>query len=132
MGADAQTPAETLDERIAAAFGGDIGSSVIVDLIIETEAAATCSAEAAEQARTRALDPALPSADVAAARRDSEDAAFQRDRMREAVPRLRERLKELRRQEDQLGGGMLTTLPLQSAMHWRPSLPSSTRRQPSG
>ena len=73
----------------------------MADLIAEAEAAAVASGDAAERARTRALDPALSAADVAAARRDMEDAAFRRDRMQVAVQRLGERLREVRRQEDQ-------------------------------
>ena len=60
------------------------------------------SEEAAEQARTRALDPALSPAEVAKARREMEDAAFRHDRMQVAVQKLGGRRKELQwREEDQ-------------------------------
>jgi hypothetical protein len=90
-----------LDERIAAAFGPGTNSGAVADLIAEAEAAALSSGDWAEAARTRALDPALSPADVIAARHDMEDAAFRRDRMQEAVRRLGERLREVRRQEEQ-------------------------------
>jgi hypothetical protein len=94
-------PTEALDERIAAAFADSTNSGVVADLIAETKAATVSSAEAAERARTRALNPALSAANVAKARHEMEDAAFRRDRMGEAVLRLGERLREVRRQEDQ-------------------------------
>jgi hypothetical protein len=50
----------------------------------------------------RALDPARTAADVAAARREMEDAAFSRDRMEEAVRRLGERLREVKEHEEQV------------------------------
>src|SRR5207245_1992467 len=67
----------------------------------EAEAAAVVASEETERWRARALDPALSSGDVAAARSEMEDAAFLRDRLGEAVRRLGERLRELRWQEDQ-------------------------------
>ena len=48
-----------------------------------------------EQARARALDPTLSARQVAEARRQMEDAAFARDRLSAAVPRLQQRRKEL-------------------------------------
>lgn len=90
-----------LDERIAAAFNESIRLADVADLIAEAEAAVVSSGDAAERARTIALDPALSAADVAAARRDMDDAAFRRDRMQVAAQRLGERLREVRRQEDQ-------------------------------
>jgi hypothetical protein len=90
-----------LDERIAAAFTDGTQSTQVADLIAEAEGAASSAAEASETARARALDPALSAADVASARRESEDAIFRRDRLHEAVRRLGERLLEVRRQEEQ-------------------------------
>ena len=58
------------------------------------------SEEAAERARTRALDPALSPAEVAKARREMEDAAFGRDRLQVAVHRLGERVKKLQWREE--------------------------------
>jgi hypothetical protein len=95
------TPALDLDERIAAAFADCAKSGDVADLIAEAEASAVSSAEAADRARTRALDPALSATEVAAARRSMEDGAFARDRMQEAVVRLGERLRDVRRQEEQ-------------------------------
>jgi hypothetical protein len=90
----------SLDERIAAVFADSATSTDVADLIEEAEAAAAASGKAAEQARTRALDPALSAAEVARARRDMEDAAFGRDRLQVAVQRLGDRLKELQRREE--------------------------------
>ena len=93
--------AALLEERIAAAFVDGAKSGDIADLISETEAASVASGGAAERSRMRALDPTLSAADVAAARRDMEDAAFRCDRMGEAVRRLGGRLREVKRQEEQ-------------------------------
>jgi chromosome segregation ATPase len=90
----------SLDERVAAAFADGASSSWVVDLIAEVEAASAASGEAADVARTRALDPTLAAVDVAAARRALEDATFQRDRLNEAVRRLGERLREVKAQEE--------------------------------
>ena len=100
MSAQARLTAD-LDERIADAFTKATTSADVAGLIEEAQSAAVSSGEAAETARTRALDPVLSAADVAAARREMEDAAFRRDRMGEAVRRLGDRLREVRRQEDQ-------------------------------
>jgi hypothetical protein len=91
-----------LDERISSSFGDGITSAIVAALIGEVEAAAASSGEAAQHARERALDPALPPPEVAMQRRAMEDAAFQRDRLQVAVERLGERLREVRaREEDQ-------------------------------
>ena len=66
----------------------------------EAGAASSAAAEAAERARARALDPALSAKEVAEARRQMEDAAFARERLSAAVPRLQERLKQLRDAEE--------------------------------
>ena len=67
----------------------------------DTEAAAIAATEVSERAKTRALDPALSAADIAAARGEMEDAAFRRDRLQEAVKRLGKRVREIKRQEDE-------------------------------
>jgi len=72
-------PVASLNAAIHAAFKNEVSSSAVADLIREAEAAAILSAETAEKARTRALDPALSAADVATARREMEDASFGRD-----------------------------------------------------
>jgi hypothetical protein len=91
----------SLDERIASAFRDGMTSGDVADLIQQAETAAVACGEAAEVARSQALNPALCAADVAAARHQMEDAAFKRDRMREAVRRLGERLVEVKRQEEE-------------------------------
>ena len=82
-----------LDERIAAAFSANQKSEVVAALIKEAEAALTAANTAAEEARARALDPTLTAKEVAEARRNMEDAAFARDRLQAALPRLNERLR---------------------------------------
>ena len=64
----------------------------------EAESAALASGKSAEDARERALDPASKA--VVEARRQMEDSAFRRERLQTAVSRLRERLKEVRAQEE--------------------------------
>ena len=76
-------------------------STAITELIGETQAASASSGEAAEQSRARALDPAISMAEVAKARRLTEDAAFRRDRLHEALRRLEERLREVKHEEEQ-------------------------------
>src|SRR5262249_14247726 len=93
-------PEASLDERIAAAFGDAAKSADVAALIKQTEAASPSSNDAAERARKRALDPILSANDLAEARRQMEDAAFQRDRLQTAVTRLRERLGEVKAQEE--------------------------------
>lgn len=90
-----------LDERIAAAFDPGTKSEAVAALIVETDAAAVSAGELAERARDRALDPTISPSGLAEARTQSEDATFNRDRMNAAVARLRQRLAELRDQEDQ-------------------------------
>ena len=92
--------AADLDDRIAGAFRDGPTSNDVATLITEVEAASLASSETADRARTRALDPALSTKQVAEARRAMEDAAFARDRLSAAVPRLQERLKELRAAEE--------------------------------
>ena len=68
-------------------------------MIVEAEAAAIAAGDTAELARSRALDPAL-APDVAAARREMEDAAFRRDRLQVAAKKLGERLREVKADEE--------------------------------
>ena len=84
-----------LDGRIAAAFRDGQISTDVAALIAEVEAALLSSNEVAERARERALDPELSAGEVVEARRAMEDAAFARDRLSVAVPRLQQRLKQL-------------------------------------
>jgi hypothetical protein len=89
-----------LDDRIAAAFADDAKSTDVATLIKHTERAARSAADAAGQARKRALDPTLSAKHVADARRAMDDAAFRRDRLQAAVTRLGERLEQLKDQEE--------------------------------
>jgi hypothetical protein len=89
-----------LSDRIAAAFGNGANSGGVAALIEEAEAAALSSGETAERARKRAFDPVLSTKEVQEARRAMEDAAFRRERLQIAVTRLRERLEEVRAQEE--------------------------------
>ena len=78
-----------------------VTSESVKVLIVEAEAASLASGEAAEQARQQALDPALTANDVAAARRQMEDAAFRRERLQTAVTRLQDAAKR----SQSAGGG---------------------------
>jgi DNA repair exonuclease SbcCD ATPase subunit len=89
-----------LDDRIAAAFADEVKSESLKVLIVEAEAASLASGEAPDHARARALDPALTAKAVAEARQEMEDAVFRRERLQAAVSRLKERLKEVRAQEE--------------------------------
>jgi hypothetical protein len=84
-----------LDDRIAAAFEEGPTSKEVEALIAEVEAAVVSSSEVAERARKRALDPTLSGKDIVSARREMEDAAFARDRVSAAVPRLQWRHEAL-------------------------------------
>ena len=90
----------SLDERIAAAFGDGAKSEDVAALIKEAKAASLLCNDTAERARKRALDPVLSVNDVADARRQMEDAAFRCDRLQTAVTRLRERLEQVKAQEE--------------------------------
>ena len=54
----------------------------------------------AEQARNRALDPTLSGSELKDARNSMDDAAFKRDRLQAALGKLRERLAQLKDQEE--------------------------------
>ena len=88
--------AETMDARIAAAFADDARSADVSILLAEVEAAANAAEADAEAARARALDPLSSSDGVAVARREMEDAAFKRDRLKVAAAKLSERVEALR------------------------------------
>jgi hypothetical protein len=88
----------TLEERIATALSADTASEVVAILIAEVETAIVAADKAAEMEREKTLDP-LVSPDAAKARVSMEDAAFTRDRLRTVLPRLQQRLNELRAAE---------------------------------
>jgi len=90
----------TLDDQIVDAFLPGAQSTDVVELIANVEAAAAASGEAAQLARSQALDPKLSAEKVALARREMEDAAFRRDRMQVAVAKLGERLNDLKAHEE--------------------------------
>jgi hypothetical protein len=91
----------SIDEQIASAFNAGAKSSDVADLIREVEVATLKADEAASCARERALDPTLSNADVTEARREMEDAAFRRDRLKTAISKLETRLADLRHKEEQ-------------------------------
>lgn len=93
-------PGPDLDERIVGAFADGATSSEVASLVPEIEAAATAADVAAAETRQKALDPMLPRAEVVAVRRQSDDASFTRDRLREAARLLGARLAELKAAED--------------------------------
>ena len=90
----------TLEQRIAAALTStDITSSDLATLIAEVEAAAQAADENATKAREQALDPAVV-VDAAKVGAAVATATLTRDRLQAALPRLQERLKQVREQED--------------------------------
>ena len=89
----------TLEQRIAAALTStDITSSDLAALIVEVEAAAQAAAENANKTREEALDPATV-IDAAKVGASVATAELTRDRLRAALPRLQERLKQARERE---------------------------------
>jgi hypothetical protein len=96
----AATAHSDLDERIAASFQDGATSRDVAALIKETEQAVVVSGEAAERARRHALDPTLSAEEVAYARCQMEDAAFQQQRLQTAVTLLRERLQQVKALEE--------------------------------
>jgi hypothetical protein len=83
-----------LDARVASAFGKNARSDNVQRLLVAVESAAKEAEAGAEEARACALDPLA--ADVVAARRTMDDAAFRRDRLIEAAKRLGVRVDELK------------------------------------
>lgn len=89
-----------LDVRIRAAFEAGAVSQDIATLIGAVEQAARTADRVAEAARGRALDPALASNGMKEARREMEDAAFERDRLHVAATKLKTRLDVVRGDEE--------------------------------
>ena len=89
-----------LDARILAAFANGAKSNDVATLIKDSEHASASASEQAERARTYALDPTLSGSEPTDARRCMDDAAFKRDRLQAAIGKLRERLAELKDQEE--------------------------------
>jgi hypothetical protein len=90
----------TIEQRIAAALtANDIISADLAALIAEVEGAAQAADENATRAREEALDPAVV-VDTAKVGAAVATATLSRDRLQAALPRLQERLKEVREQED--------------------------------
>jgi predicted transcriptional regulator len=94
----AETPITLEQEIVAALADADVTSNNLSALIERTEAAIPETDQAAETARSMALDPAL-SPDPKAARAAMEDAAFTRDRLKTLLPRLQARYQEVQAQE---------------------------------
>ena len=89
-----------LDARIAAAFADGAKSNDVAILIKDTEHGAASASDQAEQARNHALDPTLSGSELKDARKCMDDAAFRRDRLQAALGKLRERLAQLKDQEE--------------------------------
>jgi hypothetical protein len=81
-----------LDDEIRRAFGDGVSSDAIVALIAAVERAARAANQQAEVARESALDPARSRDGVREARRQADDAEFERDRLQAALEKLRARL----------------------------------------
>jgi predicted transcriptional regulator len=94
----AETPITLEQEIVAALAGADVNSSDLSALIERTETAIPETDQAAETARSNALDPVL-SPDTKAAREAMQAAEFCRDRLRAVLPRLQERLAEVQAAE---------------------------------
>lgn len=89
----------TLEQRIAAALTStDSTSSDLAALIAEVEAAAQAAAENATKTREEALDPATV-IDAAKVGASLVTAELTLDRLRAALPRLQEQLKQVRERE---------------------------------
>lgn len=88
-----------IESRIALAFSDEASSDEIAGLIEEVEAALTAACEASQRLQEQALDPTLLPADAEQARSEMEASAFNRERMAEALRRLREQLEVARRRE---------------------------------
>jgi len=94
----AETPI-TLEQKIVAALAdADINSSDLSALIERIEAAIPEADQAAETARSNALDLVL-SPDAKAAREAIAAAEFARERLRSVLPRLQERLQQIQAAE---------------------------------
>ena len=89
-----------LDARITAAFADGAKSKDVAILIRDTEHGAASASDRAEQARNHALDPTLSGSELKDARECMDDAAFKRDRLQAALGKLRERLAQLKDQEE--------------------------------
>jgi hypothetical protein len=89
----------SLEQRIAVALSDNIKSDAVAALITAVEAAAQAAAEDATKAREQALDPAVV-VDTAKVGAAVVTAELTRDRLQAALPRLRTRYTEVRRQED--------------------------------
>jgi hypothetical protein len=89
-----------LDARVTVAFSASATSSFVMPLITEVETALTAARLEAEQCRADALDPRLPASAQRNARALASDAEFSRDRLSAAAAKLKERLAELRDQEE--------------------------------
>ena len=89
-----------LDARIAAAFADGARSNDVATLIKDTEHAAASASQQAERARNHALDPTLSGFELTDARKSMDDVAFKRDRLQAATGKLRDRLAELKDQEE--------------------------------
>jgi hypothetical protein len=101
--------------RGPASFRDGPTSNDVQTLITEVEAASLSSNEAAERARERALDPVFPAKEVAEACRQMEDAAFARDRLSAAVPRLQGRrwiaYEKVKAERDKLAAELADVYP---------------------
>jgi uncharacterized protein YicC (UPF0701 family) len=92
---------ESLDEQIACALRETADSKLLPGLIKQAEEASAALEAEAQDLRAVALDPILSPPEVVSARREFSDAEFNRDRMQEAVVRLKERLQEMKTREQQ-------------------------------
>jgi hypothetical protein len=90
---------DTLEQKIAAALGGDTPTAAeLGELIAETSGAAATADEMADEERKKALDPTTV-VDAQAASVAIMTAELTRDRLQAALPRLQHRLTKVEAQE---------------------------------
>jgi hypothetical protein len=89
----------TIERRIVVALRDSIKSDAVAELIQEVGVAAQAADEKAAEARAQALDPTI-TIDVAKVSVEITAAELTRDRLKVALPKLRARYTEVRRQED--------------------------------
>jgi hypothetical protein len=89
----------TFEQRLIDALTSDISADDLYVLVEETKTAITTADNDAEIAKAMALDP-VASPDPVKAKQVMEAAAFNRDRLRNLLPRLQTRLTEVGNHED--------------------------------
>src|SRR5690242_15236626 len=90
----------SIENRIAAAFHERLPSKEVSALMLDVKAALKSAAETATAARERAFNSALPPDEIEQARRQMDDGEFRKARLEAALVQLKERVEELKFDED--------------------------------